>query len=104
MSMERSLPKYQFWVMFSVLTTNALLFGYTCTDAAHQTALQAAHSTVVAATQARLSMASIIARDHCFSVLSTPSTSRKDCLQYAAEATQQCSYRLDKLATCVKVQ
>lgn len=29
-SMERSLPKYQFWVMFSVLTTNARLFGYTC--------------------------------------------------------------------------
>ena len=26
-SMERSLPKYQFWVMFSVLTTNARLFG-----------------------------------------------------------------------------
>lgn len=27
MSMERSLPKYQFWVMFSVLTTMALLLG-----------------------------------------------------------------------------
>ena len=31
MSMERSLPKYQFWVMFSVLTTSAVLLGYTCT-------------------------------------------------------------------------
>ena len=30
MSMERSLPKYQFWVMFSVLTTRARLLGYTC--------------------------------------------------------------------------
>lgn len=30
MSIARSLPKYQFCVMFSVLTTRALLFGYTC--------------------------------------------------------------------------
>ena len=30
MSIARSLPKYQFCVMFSVLTTSALLFGYTC--------------------------------------------------------------------------
>lgn len=30
-SMERSLPKYQFCVMFSVLTTRARLLGYTCT-------------------------------------------------------------------------
>lgn len=29
MSMERSLPKYQFCVMFSVLTTRARLLGYT---------------------------------------------------------------------------
>ena len=29
MSMERSLPKYQFCVMFSVLTTKARLLGYT---------------------------------------------------------------------------
>ena len=29
MSMERSSPKYQFWVMFSVLTTSARELGYT---------------------------------------------------------------------------
>ena len=30
MSIARLLPKYQFWVMFSVLITSARLFGYTC--------------------------------------------------------------------------
>ena len=30
MSMERSLPKYQFCVMFSVEMTSAVLLGYTC--------------------------------------------------------------------------
>jgi len=30
MSMLRSLPKYQFCVMFSVDTTSAVLLGYTC--------------------------------------------------------------------------
>ncbi len=30
MSMARSLPKYQFCVMFSVDTTSAVLLGYTC--------------------------------------------------------------------------
>lgn len=29
MSMDRSSPKYQFWVMFSVLTTSAVELGYT---------------------------------------------------------------------------
>lgn len=33
MSIARSLPKYQFCVMFSVLTTSARLFGYTCNKA-----------------------------------------------------------------------
>lgn len=31
MSMERSLPKYQFWVMFSMLSTRQFWLGYTCT-------------------------------------------------------------------------
>ena len=30
MSMDRSSPKYQFWVMFSVLRTSALALGYAC--------------------------------------------------------------------------
>lgn len=33
MSMERSSPKYQFCVMFSVLTTSARELGYTCVAA-----------------------------------------------------------------------
>ena len=32
MSMDLSLPKYQFWVMFSVLRTSAVLLGYTCSQ------------------------------------------------------------------------
>ena len=38
MSMERSLPKYQFWVIFSVLSTRQFWLGYTCalTRAQHQ--------------------------------------------------------------------
>ena len=32
MSIERSLPKYQFCVMFSVLTTMQFLFGYICSN------------------------------------------------------------------------
>ena len=30
MSIERSSPKYQFWVMFSVLSTSARELGYAC--------------------------------------------------------------------------
>ena len=46
MSMARSLPKYQFCVMFSVLITSALLLGYTCrqTPTPHIPALAMQHS------------------------------------------------------------
>ncbi len=36
MSMERSLPKYQFWVMFSVLSTRQFWLGYTCASTRDQ--------------------------------------------------------------------
>jgi hypothetical protein len=35
MVMLRWLPKYTFWLMFSMLTTSAVLPGYTCPGAGH---------------------------------------------------------------------
>ena len=46
MSIERSLPKYQFCVTFSVLSTKQFWLGYTCAVLRAQRQVQTQHSAL----------------------------------------------------------